>query len=146
MSGEDGGSRFIRLAMERREPASPGGRPAYSCSQTAAGVFAAAAGYDEEAALKAAAFFRGGMQAGEACGAVTGSLIALGLAGAEDREAADALLRQVRENHGGCLACRELLAQARERGLEKKPFCDAVIRECVAYTEQALRQRGLLKE
>ena len=82
---------------------------------------------------------------GSVCGAVTGSLIALGLAGVEDPQAANDLIRKVRDNHGGMICCRDLLRINAENGGEKMPHCNAMIRECVGYTEEILRAKGKLK-
>ena len=71
--------------MERRSHIGPDGRPLWNCAQAVVTAFAKDAGNDEEAAMKAAAYFWGGMQMGSVCGAVTGSLMALGLAWAERR-------------------------------------------------------------
>ena len=96
--------------------------------------------------MKAATYFRGGMQAGLVCGAVTGSLLALGLAGVDDPQAADRVIRRVKENHGGMINCKDLLRANAEKGGEKMPHCNAMIRECIGYTEEILREKGILKE
>ena len=137
-------SRYTDLALERRSHFTPEGRPCINCCQSVASVFAADAGYDGEAAMKAAAYFRGGMQMGSVCGAVTGALIALGLAGVNDPSAPEELFRAVKENHGGTLECRELLRANAERGCEKLPHCNALICECIGYTEDILRRTGQL--
>ena len=49
------------------------------CSQVCFGHGAEVLGFDKETAVKIAAAFGGGMFAGERCGCVTGSLMALGL-------------------------------------------------------------------
>ena len=136
-------SKYTDLAMERRSRFAPGGMPAYNCAQTVVSVFAQDAGYDEEAALKAAAYFRGGMQMGSVCGAVTGGLMALGLAGVDDAAAGNAFIRRVRENHEGMINCKDLLAASAARGEAKKAHCDALIYECVGYVEEILRTKGV---
>lgn len=102
-------SKYTDLAMERRSQFSPEGRPAWNCCQAVVTVFAQDAGFDEEASMKAATYFRGGMQIGSVCGAVTGSLLALGLAGVDDPQVSNDLIRQIRENHDGMINCRDLL-------------------------------------
>ena len=69
--------------------------------------------------MKAATYFRGGMQMGSVCGAVTGSLLALGLAGVEDPQAANDLIRKVRDHHQGMINCRDLL-RANAKTVERK--------------------------
>ena len=104
--------------------------------------FASDAGYDEKAALKAATCFRGGMQMGSVCGAVTGGLLALGLAGIEDREAVDEYIRKIREARGGIIDCRDIVSEAAQKGIAKKRYCDAMICECVGYAEEILKENG----
>ena len=79
-------SKYTDLAMERRSQFTPEGRPAWNCCQAGVSVFAQDAGYDEDACMKAATYFRGGMQIGSVCGAITGSLMALGMAGSLCRQ------------------------------------------------------------
>ena len=107
--------------MERRSHFTTEGRPEYNCCQAVVSVFAKDAGFDEEACMKAATYFRGGMQMGSVCGAVTGSLLALGMAGVDDPQAANEIFRRVREKHDGLLECRELLRVNMEKGGEKMP-------------------------
>ena len=111
-------SKYTDLAMERRSQFSPEGRPAWNCCQAVVTVFAQDAGFDEEASMKAATYFRGGMQIGSVCGAVTGSLLALGLAGVDDPQVSNDLIRQIRENHDGMINCRDLLRVNAENGGE----------------------------
>ena len=137
-------SRYTDLAMERRRQFTPEGRPAWNCCQAVVSVFAKDAGYDEETCMKAATYFRGGMQMGSVCGAITGGLLALGLAGVSDPQTANDLLRKVRENHNEIVNCQDLLRINAENGGEKMPHCNAMIRECVTYVEEALREKGKL--
>ena len=137
-------SKYADLAMERRGRFTPEGRPAWNCCQAVVSVFAQDAGYDEDTSMKAATYFRGGMQTGAVCGAVTGSLLALGLAGVDDPQAANSLIRKVRENHNGMIDCRDLLRANVEKGGEKMPHCNAMIRECIGYVEEILREKGKL--
>ena len=138
-------SKYTDLAMERRSYFSPDGRPVYNCCQSVISVFAQDAGYDEEASMKAATYFRGGMQMGSVCGAITGSLMAIGLAGVDDPQIPGELLRKVKENHEGMLNCKDLLRANAERGGEKMPHCNAMIRECIGYIEEILREKGKLR-
>ena len=137
-------SRYQDMAMDRRSVLLPDGKPAYNCCQAVVSVFAEDAGYDEAACMKAATYFRGGMQMGSVCGAVTGSLLALGLAGIDDPQASNELIRMVRENHNGLINCRDLLRVNADNGGEKMPHCNAMIRECIGYVETILRQKGSL--
>ena len=60
----------------------------FNCSQAVFSVFTSQFGLDVKTALKLASPFGGGFaRRGEICGAVTGALLALGLAGAADNPA-----------------------------------------------------------
>jgi C_GCAxxG_C_C family probable redox protein len=137
-------SKYTDLAMERRSQFTPEGRPAWNCCQAVVTAFAQDAGFDEEASMKAATYFRGGMQIGSVCGAVTGSLLALGLAGVDDPQVSNDLIRQIRENHDGMINCRDLLRVNAENGGEKMPHCNSMIRERIELVENALKARGKL--
>ena len=137
-------SKYIDLAMERRSQMTPDGKPAWNCCQAVVSVFAQDAGYDEETCMKAATYFRGGMQMGSVCGAVTGSLMALGLAGVDDPQAANEIIRNVRQNHQGLIECKDLLRVNAENGGAKMPHCNAMIRECIGYVEDILREKRKL--
>ncbi|MBR1607950.1 MAG: C_GCAxxG_C_C family protein [Clostridia bacterium] len=137
-------NKYTDLAMERRSHIGPDGRPVYNCCQAVVSVFARDAGYDEEAALRAATYFRGGMQMGSVCGAVTGGLMALGFAGLSDPAVSNDFIRRVRLIHEGMINCKELLAASAARGEVKKAHCDAMILACVALAEDALRTGGKL--
>ena len=137
-------SKYTDLAMERRQQFSPDGRPVYNCCQSVVSIFAQDVGYDEETCMKAATYFRGGMQMGSVCGAITGGLMALGLAGIDDSQMLNEFYRKIRENHDGLMNCKDLLRVNAERGGEKIPHCNAMICECIDYVEQALREKGKL--
>ena len=95
--------------------------------------------------MKAATYLRGGMQMGSVCGAVTGGLMALGLAGLDDAQTASDFVRKVKENHNGLIECKDLLRVNAENGGEKMPHCNAMIRECISLVEAALRAKGKLE-
>lgn len=137
-------SKYTDLAMERRKQFSPDGRPVYNCCQSVVSIFAQDVGYDEETCMKAATYFRGGMQMGSVCGAITGGLMALGLAGIDDSQVLNEFYRKIRENHDGLMNCKDFLRVNAERGGEKMPHCNAMICECIDYVEQALREKGKL--
>ena len=137
-------SKYTDLAMERRALLTPDGRPVYNCCQAVVSVFARDTGCDEEAAMRAATYFRGGMQIGSVCGAITGSLLALGLAGLDSPAVSNELIRRVKSSHDGMINCRDLLRVSAERGEVKKTHCDAMICECVSCVEELLRSNGKL--
>ena len=125
-------SKYTDLAMARRSQFSPDGHPAWNCCQAVVTVFAQDAGYDEEAAMKVATYFRGGMQMGSVCGAMTGGLMALGLAGLSDPQISNEYLRKIKENHNGLMNCKDLLRVNAENGGEKMHHCNAIIRESIS--------------
>ena len=135
-------SKYTELAMERRKQFTPEGRPVYNCCQSVVTVFAGDAGYEEAVAMRAATYFRGGMQIGSVCGAVTGGLMALGLAGIDEAQAGSELFRRVREKHDGLIQCKELLKVSAEKGEVKMTHCNAMISECIGYVEEILREKG----
>ena len=137
-------SRYQDRAMERRQIIGPDGKPAYNCCQSVATVFAEELGYDEEASMKAATYFRGGMQMGSVCGAITGGLLALGFSGVDDAAAVNEYYRKIRSNHDGMMNCKDLLRVNAEQGGEKMPHCNAMIRECIGYVEEILKEKGRL--
>ena len=137
-------SKYTDLAMERRGKYTPDGRPSVNCCQAVVSVFARDAQYDEDACMRAATYFRGGMQMGSVCGAATGGLMALGMAGLSDPAIANAFVRRFREAHDGMVNCRELLRVSAEKGEAKMTHCNAVICECIAAVEEILRNEGKL--
>lgn len=101
----------------------------YNCAQSVLVPFAQEMGMSEEQAYNLGAHFGSGMRHGSTCGALSGALMVLGAMGYGEQEA-QALLRAFREKNG-CMDCAHLLAQAKERGEEKKPHCDRLVCECV---------------
>ncbi len=102
-------SKYTDLAKERRSQLTPDGRPVYNCCQAVVSIFAQDAGYDEENAMKAATYFRGGMQMGSICGAITGGLMALGLSGLDDSQVLNGYYWNIREKHDGMMNYKDLL-------------------------------------
>lgn len=117
----------------------------YGCSQAVFIPFAPDWGVDAQTANAISAHFRAGMLTGQTCGAVTGALMALGLAGASSKAAME-LLRRVRKNHDGALDCKTLLDRWQQAGnTDRKPHCDGMCFECAAIVEELLEREGLLK-
>lgn len=91
----------------------------YNCAQSVLAHAAEDLGMDEEEAMKIASGFGGGMHLGEACGCVTGALMAIGLKygfsepnDSVGKKICDAktmeFLRKFKEKNGA-LRCKELL-------------------------------------
>jgi C_GCAxxG_C_C family probable redox protein len=131
----------------------------FNCAQSTFAALAEEAGIDVKTALKCAACFGGGMRCGEACGAVTGALMALGYRFGSAKEkypegkaAAYQLsvrfLDRFREERGTIL-CRELLGftpgvpedaeQIKALGLHGK-ICIGVILDAVEIAQDIIRQ------
>ena len=115
----------------------------YNCAQATVVPFAHAAGVDEETAMRFAAGFGGGMKRASVCGAVTGGLMAFGLFGIDDPKTLGDYHRRIRENHEGFLECADLLKRNAEKGLPKKPHCDAMVYEVVDLVETILKEKGI---
>ena len=90
----------------------------YNCSQSVFSAFAEQFGLNRETALKLASPFGGGVaRRGEICGAVTGALLALGLARGADKPAgkdeiyrlSQEFMRLFEQKHPSLL-CRDLIA------------------------------------
>lgn len=82
-----------------------------NCAQCVLGQYADALGYDREETDRVAACFGGGMLMGHTCGAVTGALMTIGLAGEDGKDSeakAAEFEKRFRERFGSC-TCRELL-------------------------------------
>ncbi len=133
-------SKYLDRAKELRAIVSPH----YNCAQSVIVPFAEDAGIDEETAMKVAANFGMGMKRGSVCGSITGGLIVLGLFGADDPETVSKFHRGMAENHDGMTECRDLLRVNSEKGLERKPHCDAMVYESVELLEKLLKEKGVL--
>ena len=112
----------------------------YNCAQSVVLPFSEAFGIPSDMAMKFAAGFGGGMKRGGICGAVTGSVMAFGFFGVDDPRNLGRFYRKIQENHEGFLECRDLLRINMEKGLEKKPHCDALVYEAIAGVEELVRE------
>ena len=111
-----------------------------NCAQGVTMTFAKSLGISEDTAFGMGACFGSGMGMGSVCGAVTGALMVLGLAG-ENAEAAR-LLKKVKANHDGLIDCKDLLRVNAEKGNPKKPHCDGMVYELVGIVEEILKEKG----
>ena len=116
--------------------------PHYNCAQSVLLPFAEDLGMNEETVMRIGVHFGAGMKMGSVCGAVTGGLMALGLAGLDDAKIANEFCRKIRNNHEGMLDCADLLRKNKELGGERKPHCDALVFECVTLVEKILKEKG----
>lgn len=134
-------SKYLDRAKELRAIVTPH----YNCAQSVVLPFAPDTGMTEGAAYAFARNFGAGMKMAATCGAMTGGLMALGLFGVEDPKSIGEYYRRLKENHEGYLNCSDLLRINKEKGMEKKPHCDAMVYECVMLVEEMLRERELIK-
>ena len=115
----------------------------FNCAQAVLMAFAPNLGLAEETAGKLGRCFGGGMKMGAVCGAYTGGLMVLGLAGLGDEDTRKEFQEAFENLEEGRLDCRDLLQANSDRGGEKKPFCDRLVRESAAILEQMLRAGGI---
>jgi C_GCAxxG_C_C family probable redox protein len=131
----------------------------FSCAQSVFAAFAVRNGLEEATALKLASTLGGGLSRhGEVCGAVSGALLALGLALGSDRpegkeesyRRGDDFLKRFQHIHG-TLLCRELinfdlhtpegLELARASGV-LKTRCPVFVRDAAAIVAAMLDEHG----
>ena len=127
----------------------------FNCSQAVFSAYASRFGFDDEAALKLASPFGGGIaRQGYVCGAVTGALMALGLqtgsASLETKNEAykipEEFVKRFEERYGTIL-CRQLieydlskpdeLHAARESGVFKSK-CPEIVKEAAELVSEFL--------
>ena len=129
----------------------------FNCSQSVFSAFAARFGLDRETALKLASPFGGGVaRRGEVCGAVTGALLALGLARGAELPAgkeeiyrlSQVFMRLFEEKHNTVL-CRDLIAcdlstpAGYQYATEKRVFttiCPVLVQDAVEIVQKLLKQ------
>jgi len=109
----------------------------YNCAQALLVGFSDVMGISDEQAEALGANFGSGMMHGATCGALTGTLMVLGMAG-RDRSEGTKAIRHFAEAHGGQTECRVLLAESRRRGEVKKDHCDGLVFEMCAYLDEVL--------
>ena len=137
-------SKYTEKAMKYRINPEAMGKAHYNCAQAVVTAFAHDLHYDEDAAFKTAGAFGGGMRIGSVCGAITGSLMVLGLAGIDDAKTVGSFFHKVRGNHSGMIDCSDLLRFNAENGGKKGPHCDSMVCECINYVEEILCEKGVL--
>ena len=127
----------------------------FNCSQSVFSALASQFGLDEKTALKLASPFGGGVaRRGELCGAVTGALLALGLARGTDKPASkeeiyrlsQEFMRRFEEKHASIL-CRNLIncdlstpagyQAAAEKGVFRS-ICPALVGDAVEIVQTLL--------
>ena len=112
------------------------------CAQCTLVPWAEALGYDEEELMRFAAAFAGGMFRGDTCGAVTGALMALGLACGDDAALTAEKTAQFQAaftERFGSTICRELLGYdfSKPGELEKARESGKMLTDCAAFVRGA---------
>ena len=128
----------------------------FSCSQSVFSAYASRLGIEDETALKLASPFGGGVaHQGNVCGALTGALLALGLAHGhatidkkdEIYPLAEEFLRRFRERNGTIL-CRELIGydistpgglQAARDQKVFKTICPGLVRDAAELVAEFMK-------
>ena len=113
-----------------------------NCAQNTLAPWADGLGYDEEELLRMGAAFAGGMFRGDTCGAVTGALMALGLAYGDDPAV---IAEKTMQFHAafterfGSTMCREILGYdlSKPEELEKARASGAMTEKCSAFVRGA---------
>lgn len=144
--------------MKKSERASAVFKEGFNCAQAVFSTVAEVAGLDTGTAARAATAFGGGMaRMGSTCGAVTGALMAIGLARGNDlpadkesKEKVYVLAREFVERfkaRHGSIVCRELLGcdigttEGHERAKEQGLFdsvCSKLVEDSVRIVEEML--------
>ena len=103
--------------MDIREKAEKLHKSGFNCAQSVLGACGEYTGLDENTALAVSAGFGGGVRSGEICGAISGAVMAIGMAQQKDpadpetkaKTAAQTkeLVKAFREKYG-CVRCVEL--------------------------------------
>ena len=112
----------------------------YNCAQSVLATFAPEIGLTEEEAFRLGGPFGAGMHRGSVCGALTGALMALGLAGVP-QPTASALMAEFVKKHGS-MECAQLLAKAKEEGVPKAEHCTGLVLGAVDFLEGVLKNGG----
>ena len=117
----------------------PDGRH-YNCAQSLLVPFAPEFGLTPEEADKLGAFFGSGMLHGSTCGALSATLMLLGLAG-YDSQTARQIIHDFRQRHQDT-HCTALLTLAKEQGVPRKEHCDGLVLEMAQLLEEVLAKKG----
>lgn len=111
----------------------PNGRH-YNCAQSLLIPFASEVGLNKAQADKLGSFFGSGMLHGSACGALSSTLMILGLAGYDSKQARQ-IIQDFRQRHQAT-DCTTLLTLAQEQGVPRKDHCDGLVLEMAQLLEE----------
>lgn len=130
--------------QERIEKARVLHEQGFSCAQAVLGALSDLTGLDDATAMAVAGGFGAGCGVGELCGALSGAVMAIGLADphtdgadqekkAEVRALARKCIRSFEEQYG-CVTCRELVGKAKKRA------CPEYITRCTVLAGQIIEE------
>ena len=108
----------------------------YNCAQSVLIPFAEEMGLTKEQAFNLGFNFGGGMKRASVCGAVTAGLMVLGMHGVNDVKILNEYHNAIKANHDDVLDCGDLLRISKDKGIEKKAHCDALIKEVIELVEK----------
>ena len=111
----------------------PNGRH-YNCAQSLLIPFAPQVGLDKEQADKLGSFFGSGMLHGSTCGALSATLMILGMAGYDSKQASQ-IIHDFRRRHQAT-DCAALLTLAKEQRVARKAHCDGLVLEMAQLLEE----------
>lgn len=121
------------IGMEIREDAVRFHQQGCNCAQSVLAACGKYTGLDPETALSVAAGFGGGVRSGEICGAISGAVMAIGMAEPDKRRVAT-LTRQCVESFRqefGCVRCLELK--------QNRVNCDKLIEFGAQFVEDLMK-------
>lgn len=139
-------SRYTDQAIKLRSEFKENGMPKYNCAQSALMAMAPETGLDEEVLKNLGEHFGGGMKMGSVCGAYTGGLMLLGLAGIHDNESRNRFVHALKEKHGNMINCSELLKANALAGNDKKSHCDKMILDAIEIIEEIIAEQRKAEE
>ena len=119
-------NKYVKKAKDFRAATNPH----YNCAQAVLVVFADECGISEEKAFQMGAQFGHGMNMGATCGAMTGSLMVIGMLGG-GREEAHSFMTAMRQRHDNLTDCKDLLRVNAEKGGSRQEHCDNMVFEAV---------------
>lgn len=108
----------------------------HNCAQAVLCAFSEDFGVSQEEAMRMAARFGHGMGLGSSCGTISGGLMVLGLARADNALVGKFTSRFA--SAAGALRCPDLLIRAREAGEEQKDHCARMVTISASILEELL--------
>ena len=116
--------------------------PHYNCTQAVVLSFEDEFNLPHEMIYHLCDNFIQGMRSGRLCGAVVGGIMVLGLYQINDTNTINHYFRILNNRHNNDLNCASLLKEYYSKGYkDKKPHCDAMIKECIELVEEIVKEK-----